>query len=132
MKKAFSKYFVISLSLLLILSNFSYATQLMLCEMTGDTKACECKDNDAKKYNGISLNNVESKCCNEETTVLSNQNTLLPLNKELNNDINSDLTIFLNNSYYLNYHNISSRTSSLDKSHLPELDILIFTSSLLI
>lgn len=132
MKKAFNKYFVVSLSFMLILSNFSYATQLMLCEMTGDTKACECKDKDVKKYDGITFNTVESKCCNEETSELSNTNTLLTNNNELNHDIYVNVTLFFNNNIDINHAVNSSVLYNPDKSHLPNLDIPILNSSLLI
>lgn len=104
----------------------------MLCEMTNNTKVCNCKHIDAKKFDGISLTKEKSKCCNESTKELSNSNTLLSNKTELNQDICNNFVLFFNNSIDLNHHKISSITSSLDKSHLPELDILIFTSSLLI
>ncbi len=130
MKKAFNKYFVVSLSLMLILSNFSFATQLMFCEMTGDTKVCECKQDDVKKYDGISLTKHKSKCCNEETTELSNTNTLLSINNELNQDFYTNVTLFFNNTIDLNQTDISSVLYYPDKSHLPKLDIPILNSSL--
>lgn len=132
MKKAFKKYFVVTLSLFLILSNFSFATQLMFCEMTGDTKVCECKKDDVKKFDGVSLTKHKSNCCNEETTELSNSNNLVIANNDLNNDLFPHVNIYFNNSVELIHIYSNSIQYTPDKSHLPEIDIPVFTSSLLI
>lgn len=132
MKKVFRKYFVVSLSLFLILSNFSYATQVMFCEMTGDTKVCECKKDDVKKYGGISLTKHKSKCCNEETNELSNSNTLLTINNDLNYYVCSHIDLYSYFSIDLFDLNHNKILYTPDKSHLPEIDIPVFNSSLLI
>lgn len=131
-KKAFNKYFVVSLSLMLILSNFSFATQLMICEMMGDTNVCECTHNDYQKVDVLSFTQERSKCCNEETTELSNTNTLLSINNELNHNIYTNVALFFNTSITLDHNFNSLVLYSHDKSHFPKLDIPIFTSSLLI
>ncbi len=120
------------MSVLLVLSNFSYATQLMFCEMSNDTEICECTHNTAKPYEGISITNVNTKCCQEESSELTNSNTLTTLKPELPQNINTfgSLVLDLNQNHealpgsYLNF--------SIDKSHLPKLDIPILVSSLLI
>lgn len=132
MKKEFRKYFVVTLSLMLILSNFSFATQLMICEMMGDSKVCDCAHRDNPKPDGLSLTQERNKCCNEETTELSNSNTLLNFNNEQDQDIYTNISIALNvtDDIENNYNN--SILYIHDKSHLPEIDIPIFNSSLLI
>ncbi|HMQ97517.1 MAG TPA: hypothetical protein PKE39_00720 [Ignavibacteria bacterium] len=133
MKKEFRKYFVVTLSLMLILSNFSFATQLMICEMMGDSKVCDCAHRDNPKPDGLSLTQERNKCCNEETTELSNSNTLLSLNNEQQDQyIYSNISLALNVTVDIesNYNNTILYTH--DKAHLPEIDIPIFNSSLLI
>ena len=132
MKRAFNKYFVVSLSLMLILSNFSYATQLMFCEMSGDSNKCECTHNYQPDYPGFSLAQQKNKCCNEETTELSNSNTLLTTNSQQNQEISSLVILFLDYSVFQDYKYNNNILYSPDKSHLPEIDIPIFNSSLLI
>lgn len=132
MKRVFKKYFVVSLSLMLILSNFSFATQLMFCEMSGDNNECQCTHNDNKKYEGVSLTQEKTKCCSEETTELSNTNTLLNLNSGQEHDAYVNIALFLISTIDLDVINNRSLHFSPDKSHLPEIDIPIFTSSLLI
>jgi len=117
---------------MLILSNFSFATQLMICEMMGDSKVCDCAHRDNPKPDGLSLTQERNKCCNEETTELSNSNTLLNFNNEQDQDIYTNISIALNvtDDIENNYNN--SILYIHDKSHLPEIDIPIFNSSLLI
>ncbi|MBE2228818.1 MAG: hypothetical protein IAE93_15790 [Ignavibacteria bacterium] len=132
MKKEFRKYFVVTLSLMLILSNFSFATQLMICEMMGDSKVCDCAHRDNPKPDGLSLTQERSKCCNEETTELSNSNTLLNLNNEQDQDIYTNISIAFNITVDIENNYNSSILHTPDRSHLPEIDIPIFNSSLLI
>ena len=133
MKKAFNKYFVVPLSFILILSNFSFATQLMLCEMSDDSKECECTHNDYQKVDVLSFTQERSKCCNEETTELSNSNTLLNLNNEQQDQyINTYISIALNVTFDIESNYNNSILYTPDRSYLPEIDIPIFNSSLLI
>jgi hypothetical protein len=127
----FNKYFVVSLSLMLILSNFSYASQLMFCEMTGGTTECECRHTEHKKFDGVSLSQEKSQCCNEETTELSNTNTLLNVNQGTDQDF-PVYPVFINIPFGLS-GNISDLIIYFHGiSQLPKNDIPIFTSSLLI
>jgi len=131
-KKEFRKYFVVTLSLMLILSNFSFATQLMICEMMGDSKVCDCAHRDNPKPDGLSLTQERNKCCNEETTELSNSNTLLNLNTEQDQDIYTNISILPNVAFDIESNFINSIKYTPDRSYLPEIDIPIFNSSLLI
>lgn len=117
---------------MLILSNFSYATQLMFCEMSGDSKECECTHNYPSDYPGFSLTQQKNKCCNEETTELTNSNTLLTTNSQQNKEIASLVILLLDSSGFQDYKYNNNILYSPDKSHLPEIDIPIFNSSLLI
>ncbi len=132
MKKLYGKYVIFALSVLLILSNFSYATQLMFCGMSGNTETCECTHDPGKHYEGISITTEKTRCCQEETNELANSNTLATLKTELPLDINTfaALVLVLNQSNEAlpgSYLNVN-----IDKSHLPKLDIPILISSLLI
>ncbi len=132
MKKAFKKYFVVSLSLMLILSNFSFATQLMFCEMSGDDNKCECSHIDAADYPGISFSQEKNKCCEEKTSELTNSNTLLNFNNIQEHDSFANISLFYVSTIdpgILN--NITFRYFPQDAYH-PEIDIPVFTSSLLI
>lgn len=132
MKKGFKKYFVVSLSFMLILSNFSFANQLMFCEMAGDNSRCECSHNDRPDYPGINLAQEKTKCCEEKTTELTNSNTLLSCNNSQEQDSHVYLVLFYTSKIDPDTINNSIFNFSPDKSHLPEIDIPIFTSSLLI
>jgi len=131
-KKAFNKYFVVPLSFMLILSNFSFATQLMICEMMGDSKVCDCTHRDEPKPDGLSLTQERSKCCNEETSELSNSNTLLNLNTEHDQEIYTNVSIAYNVTFDIESIYSSSILYTPDRSYLHEIDIPIFNSALLI
>ena len=117
---------------MLILSNFSFATQLMICEMMGDSKVCDCTHRDEPKSDGLNLTQERNKCCNQETTELSNSNTLLNLNNEHDQDIYTNISIALNVIFDIESNNNSSILYTPDRSHLPVIDIPIFNSALLI
>jgi hypothetical protein len=131
-KKTVRKYFISGLALLLVLSNFSFATQLMFCQMSDDAKVCECTHKKDKQYEGVSLTKVKPKCCTEETTELSNSNILLTFKTELPHDIY--VLGALANNYTIDLNLIANTSVSLitDTSQFPKLDIPTFNSSLLI
>jgi hypothetical protein len=131
-KKIVKKYLISGLALLLVLSNFSFATQLMFCQMSDDSKVCECTHSKDKQYDGISLTKVKTKCCTEETTELSNSNILLTFKTELPQDIN--VLGSLVNNYTIDLNLIANPSVSfiIDTSQFPKLDISILNSSLLI
>jgi hypothetical protein len=101
-KKIVKKYLISGLSLLLVLSNFSFATQLMFCQMNDNAQVCECIHDKSIQHSGISISKVINKCCTEETTELSNTNSLLTFKTELPQDINVLGSLAIENSIYLN------------------------------
>lgn len=117
---------------MLILSNFSYATHLMLCAMSNDVTVCECSHNDSKLPDELSYKKEKSGCCTNEITELTNSNLLSTVKIELPNDINSFSALILDLNQDSELYTSSFLNSALDKSHLPKLDIPILTSSLLI
>jgi hypothetical protein len=105
----------------------------MICEMMGDASVCECSHSDSPKPVGLSLTQERNKCCNEETTELTNSNTLLNLNNEQQDqDIYSNISIAFNVTVDLETNYCSSVLYTPDRSYLPEIDIPIFNSALLI
>lgn len=132
MKKAFRKYFVVSLSFVLILSNFSFATQLMYCEMNDDSSKCECSHNDKSVYPGISLTQEKTKCCDEKTTELTNSNTLLNHNITQEHDTYINIGLFYISTIDLSIINSITFGYLPQDAYHPEIDIPVFTSSLLI
>lgn len=131
-KKGLKKYLITGLSLLLILSNFSFATQLLFCSMNMDAKVCGCSHDNGKPIDGLSISKVKAKCCNDETTELSNTNSLLTFKTELPQEISVLGVLVIDKSSDSNSASKFSADSFFDKSHLPKLDIPILTSSLLI
>ncbi len=117
---------------MLILSNFSFASHLMLCGMSEDVKVCECNHDNANTNDGVNLSKAKSKCCSDEITVLSNSNLLLIVKVEILKNINSFAVITLNLNQSSLLLNNPKFIFAIDKSHLPILDISIITSSLLI
>ena len=100
--------------------------------MNDNAKVCECSHDKNKPYDGVSISKVKNKCCTEETTELSNSNTLLTFKTELPQDITVLGTLAINNSADLNLNANHFINLVYDKSHLPKLDIPILTSALLI
>ena len=133
MKHFFKKYSVPFLSLLLILSNFSFASHLMICEMSNDSKECECShNNNNEPVSGISISSDKNGCCSEETSELTNSNTFLLHKTEQPQDIYTFGALIVNITPDMQLTGFSAGTAYTDKIHLPNLDIPIFNSSLLI
>jgi hypothetical protein len=132
MKTKVKKLFIPYLSLVLILSNFSFATTLAFCSMGGDNHSCACeKTNDTGKH-GLAIGNVTKSCCETKIIELSNSNTLEILHSNPVNPIaHADLiSRDVNNSY-----NISAQTGYINYNfefHPPNSEIPIINSSLLI
>ena len=132
MKKVIRKYFLTSLALLLVLSNFSFATTYMLCSMGGEKSSCCCNHHKTKHIAGLSISKVKSSCCNEGTVELSNSNLLSTVKTEQPQDISVFSTIFAdNNSSQLYSANYNFQLTAI-KNHVPKSDIPILISSLLI
>ena len=131
MRKTIRKYFIPSLALLLILSNFSYATNIMLCGMSDSQSKCECKHKVQQKFSGVGFNKVKKSCCNEKSVVLSNSNLLQIVKKECN-DKCLDVIHILSASVLIYLNSIINTSNSALPEQIPKTDIPIFTSSLLI
>src|SRR4030095_520575 len=132
MRNFFTKYFVVILSLLLVLSNFSFATSLMICGMSDEITKCECKHDTQPPLKGIGYSKEKSSCCDNETTELSNSNTL----SIVKTDLPKDITLFVLIAF--DFHNDLSLQynrpvhSSADKEHVPKQNLPVLISSLLI
>ncbi len=100
--------------------------------MNDNAQVCECVHDKSIHHSGISISKVNNKCCTEETTELSNTNSLLTFKTELPQDINVLGTLAIENSTNLKLDTPLSVNCIYDKSHLPKLDIPVLTSSLLI
>ena len=132
MKAKVKKLFVPYLSLVLILSNFSFATTLVLCEMDGGNHKCACAtSNDIGKY-GLAIRSVSNSCCETRTVELANSNILEIIhNTPVNPLVHTDLI----NNESVNIGSFSAQECILhfDLSyHPPNSEIPILNSSLLI
>lgn len=132
MLKLIKKYFVTILSIMLILSNFSYTTHLMLCGMSKDAMICECNHENAEQNNDLTYTNENNKCCTDEITELKNINILSTVKIDLPKDINFFGALILNLSNNVTFQNNVFVLSGIDKEHVPKSDIPILISSLLI
>ena len=132
MKHIFKKYSVPFLSLLLILSNFSFASHLMICEMSNDSMECQCTHSNNEPVKGLSFSGDKTGCCTEETSELTNSNKFLINKTEHPQDIYTIGALVFNNSYDIQLYSFNAGTPFAGKTHLPKLDIPIFYSSLLI
>lgn len=117
---------------MLIFSNFSFATQLMFCEMASDNIKCECSHNEKDKFPGVSFTQEKSNCCDEKTTELTNSNILLNQNISQEFDSYVYLVLFCISTVDLDIINYSLVTYMSRNTYYPDIDIPIFTSSLLI
>lgn len=132
MRTKVKKYFIAYLSLVLILSNFSFATTLMMCKMSNMQSSCSCTLEQNHSSQEASLSRVNS-CCESKTYELSNSNILSIVKDDLTGNFLSVIDI-------INTENITGSLSSLNVSqinyelsyHPPNSEIPILNSSLLI
>jgi hypothetical protein len=135
-KSKIKKYFLSILALMLILSNFSFASTYMLCPMDKDESSCCC--NHDKQHTpggqpgGVAFSKDMNGCCSQETVELANSNLLTTVKIELPSDISSFASVLINTvNESLPSVNISqSYISQIE--HIPKSDIPILVSSLLI
>jgi len=131
MKTKVRKYFITYLALVLILSNFSFATTLAFCKMNGDNTVCACSNNSNEK-SGLAFEKIPNKCCETKIVELSNSNILEVSNSYSANifphtDIlSSDFISHSDNSFQV------SRIYNQFSYHPPNSEIPILNSSLLI
>lgn len=129
MGKIFKKYSLIGLSLLLVLSNFSYATQQMLCLMNDEDIKCECKCEVPSPSKTLVITDEDSPCCQRNTVELTNNNNLQSYNKELPSDITSYSPIITAGDFDSQSITASNQFSSQNE-HVPKSEIPILISSL--
>jgi len=115
---------------MLILSNFSFATQHMLCLMNEDNDVkCECKCDIPAPSNMLIITNEDSPCCQSNIIELSNNNNLQIYNKELPSDITSFSPSITVSDVEVTLNNINNPFSPLT-NHVPRKSIPILISSL--
>ena len=131
MIKKFKKYSLLSMSLLLVLSNFSFATQQMLCLMNeedADIK-CECMCEATAPSNQLIITDESAPCCQSNTIELQNNNNLQTYNKELPQDITSfSPSNTISDTGVQKIQSVNGFTSLAD--HVPRTEIPILISSL--
>lgn len=132
MKSKVKKYFVVSLSLMLVLSNFSFAATLAFCKMNGDNSVCSCSHNNHTEKTGPAFKRMPNNCCETKIVELSNINILEVLNS-YSVSINFQTDIF-NTDAAGHFDNLSNagRTYNELSYHPPNSEIPILYSTLLI
>jgi hypothetical protein len=132
MKTKVKKLFIPYLSLVLILSNFSFATTLVFCDMDGGNDHCSCANtNDIGKY-GPAIRSVTESCCETKIVELSNSNILEVL---FSNTVSPLTHVNLINSVDITSFSVSAqvvKTYNELAHHPPNSEIPIINSSLLI
>lgn len=131
MKSKVKKYFITYLALVLILSNFSFAVTLGLCEMDGGNYQCCTKINDMGKYGPV-IRNTPYTCCETKIVELTNSNILEVIhNTPVNPFAHSDL--INTNCWNTGSRLVKEFALHFDLSHHPpNSEIPILNSSLLI
>jgi len=132
MRTKIKKYFIAYLSLVLILSNFSFATTLMLCNMSNMQTSCSCSQLQDYSSQVASLSKVNS-CCESKTYELSNSNILCLVKNDLTGNFLSVIDV-------INTENFTAGLSTFNESritgeltyHPPNSEIPILNSSLII
>lgn len=133
MYKKAKKYSIFALSAFLIMSNFSFATQQMLCWMNLDEDVeCECTCTHSDISAGLTISDKDTPCCTHKTIELTNTNNLQTNSIELPKDITSfPPSIVGPDSGFQNISVIENSFNSL-RDHVPKSEIPILFSSLLI
>lgn len=132
MKTKVKKYFITYLSLVLILSNFSFAVTLAFCEMNRENIVCACSHNNSIEESGIAIKKIPNACCETKIIEFSNSNILEVLNSYSGNfSFHADII----NANLNNLNGVLShvrRVYSEFSYHPPNSEIHILHSSLLI
>ncbi|HEY3249865.1 MAG TPA: hypothetical protein VGK25_01995 [Ignavibacteria bacterium] len=134
MKQKIKKYWLFILSLLLILSNFSYATQQMLCLMSdGDSDIkCECSHQRQNNVSGLTISRHASPCCSSKTVELSNSNNLQTTSFELPKDVSSFSPLYIATDREVSNNFKFEVNHTGLKDHVPRTEIPILVSSFLL
>ncbi len=85
MHRNYKKYLIATLSIMLVLSNFSFVTAYSICSMGEMKENCGCKNETKHESTGLALSKVKKNCCEERVIELSNSNTL-SIDKSFLND----------------------------------------------
>lgn len=132
MKIKVRKYFITFLSLGLILSNFSFATVLVFCNMGSVDQTCACSRNNHTEKSELVLKSVAKSCCDKKIVELSNSNILEILHS---NTVNPLIHYDLLSSGSNELNKIALNTGRIFSEfsyHPPNSEIPILNSSLLI
>lgn len=128
------KYGLFVLSLLLIFSNFSYATQQMLCLMNDDDTdiKCDCMHKSNKYKDELTISSKTTPCCSSKTVELSNNNNLQKTGTELPKDISSFSPLYISLDTEVSSSLKFEVSHTGLKDHVPRTEIPILISSLLL
>ena len=132
MKTKVKKYFITYLALVLILSNFSFATTLAFCKMNSDNTVCACSHSNGTEKSELALNSILNTCCETKIVELSNSNILEIINSySVNTLIKAQIINADNYSITGSLSNVT-RIYNEFSYHPPNSEIPILNSSLLI
>jgi uncharacterized protein YpmS len=127
--KKINKYLSAFLILILVNSNFSFATVIMKCSMSDSNKKCECAENVSAKTDST-IDSAESDCCKTVISEVNNSNTLETYKTV---EIKSVSIHFIKYSLQDNlYSSLNSASIISQKAIKPASDIPLLKSSLLI
>jgi len=132
MKTKVKQYFITYLSLVLILSNFSFAATLAFCSMNSDNSVCSCIHKNSTEKSELVIKKISKSCCETKIVELSNSNILEILNSYSGNTL---LHVDVLNSDIISHASVSSQVSRIYSEfsyHPPNSEIPILNSSLLI
>ena len=127
MLKICKKYFIVTLSAMLILSNFSFAVTYSLCSM-GEMKQSCGKIN--KSLDGFGISKERSSCCMDRISELSNSNILSQVYSSSNDCIQKTFS-YIDISSIIEY-NFSQIIYSNCPDKIPKDGIPVINLSLLI
>lgn len=128
MKKSYTKYFTLFLTIILLNSNFSFAISEMMCKMSTVNTECEC---DQDSQSGVmKISSEENACCKINVSEITNSNTLEKNNIKFTNELTSQTVIYLIpvSDFSKNY----TSKNIFKICNIPVPDIPIINSSFLI
>jgi len=99
--KKLSKYFSLILILVIVNSNFSFAVQSMLCEMSTDPKICECKHQSESNCKEISITKEKFSCCTVNVNEINNSTTFEVFKRSA---LDNDVVILIHNLIHTDLH----------------------------
>lgn len=130
----FRKYYISALAILLIISNFSYASSAMVCMMGEDMDPCTCIHDETSPSEQTTLTKEKNSCCDSKVIELNNSNLLLKSGNSLTEKTiitASDFNIEIQDNFHHTYNKLFTQLS-FHNFHTSKSDIPVFISSLLI